>query len=200
MNPRGAGWKDDLAKSLSETRISKENIEKLVSAGEQGHNLFLLGAPGVGKTMSARRYAEALGGPFRAPHYTISLNGMQGGKSGRQSLYLGEIGGAHGGTLFLDDAPEFSLQVLEEISRAYKEGFFTTYLGKEILDVHYPHGPKGFRLILSSNPCPCGYRETPQKKCACSDELISRYFERVGSLRELCETEVRLSLGTRGGT
>jgi len=195
MTSPWAGRRDELARSLSEVKsLSQENIEKLLHAAEHMHNVYLLGSPGVGKTMIARRIASALGGVFRAPHHTISTSGMRGGRSAH-AIYLGEIGRAQGGTLFLDEAPEFSRQTLDAVSHAYQEGYFSIAQGGEIFNVHYPQGAGGFRLILASNPCPCGCR---QPTCKCNEAQISNYLARIQPLRDLCETQLNLSAGEQG--
>ncbi len=169
-------------------------------AAAGGHNLFLVGPPGAGKTMLARRlptilpemtWEEALetsriysvmgvqdgGGPlvvhrpFRAPHHTISDAGLIGGGTIPR---CGEISLAHNGVLFLDELPEFKKHVLEVLRQPLEDGAVT--IARAATSVTFP---ARFMLVAAMNPCPCGYHGDPQHECTCSPSAIRKYRARV---------------------
>lgn len=170
----------------------------IVAAG--GHNIFLRGIPGAGKTMIARALPGILPDlteeealqvtkiysitgnlpsgdsiikfrPFRAPHHTVSRIGLIGGGS---HPLPGEISLAHRGVLFLDEFPEFPRHVLEALRQPIEDGIVTISRAAGTMSF-----PAKFILVAASNPCPCGFYGSPDKKCRCLPGQIERYRKRV---------------------
>jgi magnesium chelatase family protein len=194
--------------SLDFSDVSGQSMAKraLEVAAAGGHNLLLIGAPGGGKTMMARRlpgilppleFDEALDctsihsvagtlphgtalmrrRPFRAPHHTISEVAMVGGGSFPRP---GEISLAHNGVLFLDELPEFDRRVLESLRQPLEEGRVT--IARAARTAAFP---ARFMFVAAMNPCPCGFHGDERRACRCSEPQIERYAGRIsGPLRD----------------
>ncbi len=193
---RHADYEVDFAEVCGQAH-AKRALE-VAAAG--GHNLLMIGPPGSGKTMLARRVPsilpdltldEALATtqihsvagvlpprqaliatrPFRAPHHTISDAGLIGGGAYPRP---GEVSLAHHGVLFLDELPEFKTHVIEALRQPLED--YTVTLARALVTLAYP---ARFMLIAAMNPCPCGYLADPQHECSCSTLMIQRYRARV---------------------
>ena len=179
----------------------QENMKRALEiAAAGGHNMIMIGPPGAGKTMLARRLPtilpplslqEALETtkihsvagklpshttllyqrPFRSPHHTISAMALAGGGSIPQP---GEISLAHNGVLFLDELPEFNRSTLEVLRQPMEDRRVT--ISRAALSVEFP---SSFILIASMNPCPCGYYNHPGKECTCPPGTVSKYLNRI---------------------
>lgn len=193
----------------------QEHVKRALEvAAAGGHNLIMVGAPGSGKSMMAKRLPSILpplslgeslettkihsvagklsGGsslisqrPFRDPHHTISQVAMVGGGSFPQP---GEISLAHNGVLFLDELPEFSRTVLEVLRQPLEDRRITISRVKSTIDY-----PAGFMLVASMNPCPCGYYNHPAKECVCSPGQVQKYLNKIsGPLLDRIDIQIEI--------
>ncbi len=179
----------------------QENVKRALEiAAAGGHNLLMIGSPGSGKTMLARRIPSILppftlqeslettkihsvagriaskhslmtSRPFRSPHCTISPAAMAGGGV---VPYPGEVSLSHNGVLFLDELPEFQRAVLEVMRQPLEDR--TIDISRAKFSVRYP---AGFMLVASMNPCPCGYYNHPERDCVCHPGMVQKYLNRI---------------------
>jgi len=217
LTPAAAWEPEDETASLPDFRdvMGQETVKRAMEvAAAGGHNLLMIGSPGAGKSMLAKRLPSILPDmsreesletsaiwsvagliaprhplltrrPFRSPHHTASAAALAGGGP---ALKPGEISLAHNGVLFLDELPEFHRDVLEAMRQPLEDGEVTVARAGGTLRL-----PARFQLVCAMNPCRCGWRGHPSGRCTCSDRDVAKYVEKIsGPLLDRIDLHVQV--------
>ncbi|MCH5181755.1 MAG: YifB family Mg chelatase-like AAA ATPase [Prevotellaceae bacterium] len=219
LQPELPSWREAFAAAQSQSDCDFADVRgqlhvkrafEIAAAG--GHNLIMVGPPGCGKSMMAKRLptilppltieeslettqihsvagrlaegqALVVRRPFRAPHHTVSDVALIGGGA---NLQPGEVSLAHNGVLFLDELPEFSRTALETMRQPLEDGRISISRARYNAEL-----PSRFMLVASMNPCPCGYYGDPTHRCVCTPGQIQRYLNKVsGPLLDRIDIQV----------